>query len=678
MPTILELFKGSPQDKQVKADKETFIEQETSGIRVKSLVELNNPLIYGNEAIRIVQRSTPLVEKMKKGTGGTEGDGGLIGKGLSKITGGSMTSIGDVRDKINTTLGIPQGLIPSEVVGKIVDSKPNAKGEGSLNNSQTPITKDLYGPNGSIVGELLKKSGGGNPTTLGKQALGQGISYGKDKLRGELFGEGQQASTANGATGNKQFAVVYTTDERTYSDVNTSKTLITTKEELEDSKLDLSLVSPLYGVKRRGDDFGRFGKTKYGFKNSKNPGSSQNLYTPQINSKTGKLDTTYSFERTDTLDVKRGMFGKRGDKIILNPNSYESIDKLTGKVKIGGDEYVDLVPLWIGYYGNSKPTLFRGTIIGLTETVSPSWSSNNFVGNPYKFYTYESIERNVSFNISLYCNNALELAANWQRVSALTKMAYPSINDNLSNPPFISFKLGDIYTDKTGLIESLTYTMPDNGPWETEIDGFVLPKFIDVAITIKFVENVGDGSLNSLYNYKKSKEAVNKANEEAVKFSDSSVMNSDGSVNNYTQKLPKITPKGTVKGPSLSAPKLPKNLLTGKTDTTPLPTADVSKDTTLAQASTSDAFDGKTSTEKIKELESKQNLTVGQSIRVALLTLEGYKNYTGPKLGEHKAISNDDGLVMYSKDAGFGQDQVVRISSNGNVVGPYYTSGLNR
>ena len=232
--------------------------------------------------------------------------------------------------------------------------------------------------------------------------------------------------------------------------------------------------------------------------------------------------------------------------------------------------------------------------------------------------------------------------------------------------------MGDIYTDKTGLIESLTYTMSDNSPWETEIDGFVLHKFIYDAITIKFVENVGDGSLNSLYNYKKSKEAVNKANEEAVKFSDSSVMNSDGSVNNYTQKLPKITPKGTVKGPSLSAPKLPKNLLTGKPDTTPLPTADVSKDTTLAQASTSDAFDGKTPTEKIKELESKENLTEGQSIRVAGLLLEGYEKYTGRNLGKLREESNDNGMVIYYKNDGF-DDKVVRIHSSGNTIGPYYT-----
>ena len=91
MPTLLELFKNKDSFKfgtdysVVKADTETRLEQETGGIRISSLVEINNPLIYGNEATRIGLRSTPLTEDMianrnNGGDGGGDG-GGLIGKG---------------------------------------------------------------------------------------------------------------------------------------------------------------------------------------------------------------------------------------------------------------------------------------------------------------------------------------------------------------------------------------------------------------------------------------------------------------------------------------------------------------------------------------------------------------------------------------------------------------------
>ena len=167
--TILELFKGSPQDKQVKAERETFLEQETSGIRIGSLVEVNNPLIYGNEATRIALRSTPLVEEMKSKTDGNGGDGGLIGGKIS-----------EARNFVNDKLGIPSAQTPTRVVDKIEKLK-----------SSDVIDTDIIGSNGTGFGKFLKDSGGGNPATLGKQALGNGIGLVKDKIRGKLFGKPQ-------------------------------------------------------------------------------------------------------------------------------------------------------------------------------------------------------------------------------------------------------------------------------------------------------------------------------------------------------------------------------------------------------------------------------------------------------------------------------------------------------
>ena len=65
MPTLLELFQSSGLNNSVESDKKTLVEQETSGIRIKSAVELNNPILYGNEAIRIVNRTTSAVEKQR-------------------------------------------------------------------------------------------------------------------------------------------------------------------------------------------------------------------------------------------------------------------------------------------------------------------------------------------------------------------------------------------------------------------------------------------------------------------------------------------------------------------------------------------------------------------------------------------------------------------------------------
>ena len=156
---------------------------------------------------------------------------------------------------------------------------------------------------------------------------------------------------------------------------------------------------------------------------------------------------------------------------------------------------------------------FRCSITCLTETSSPSWASNNFVGNPYKYYIFESVERSVSFNLQVYAQNPLELANNWSKLSNLTKLSYPLIENNMAHPNFTEFTLGDMYIDKVCIVESLSYTFPDNGTLETDVAGLLLPKFIDVAITLKFVENIEDGSIRGLYSFPKNCEGVTSQHE---------------------------------------------------------------------------------------------------------------------------------------------------------------------
>ena len=270
-------------------------------------------------------------------------------------------------------------------------------------------------------------------------------------------------------------------------------------------------------------------------------------------------------------------------------------------------ESLNLIPLWISGLDSSYPVFFRTLITGLTETVSPSWNSGQFVGNPYNYYTYTGVERNVSFNLNLYCMNQYELMKNWERVTYLTSKAYPNIKDNLVNPPFIKFRLGDIYNNKTGFIESLSYTMPDTGNWETETDGSLLPKLIDVAMTIKFVEV--PGSELALYSYVKSEESRQKIKEELNSESEESVSgapvtnNSNGgeqppvSIDNtgqITEEEPQESNSSQANSNGIT------NINTGKKEPTPKISNDTKMDGTTMVTLSSEA--DTTSDERYKEI----------------------------------------------------------------------------
>ena len=631
--TLLELFENKDSFKygtvysEVKEDKETLVEQETSGIRVKSAVEVNNPGIYGNEATRIVTRSTPDLEKMKQGTGGTEGDGGLIGKGLSKL--GVDGGIGGLRDKVNTTLGIPVNQIPSRVIEDIKDQ-----------DSQTPV---VPGQNGTEVGKLLKESGG-NPKTIVKQAGGKLIGKAKDKLRGALFGSPQGLGDANSTRGliNKEEEpmVRFTTNEQglTYSEQKNSLLGKIEPDNLKGTKLDLSKVSPIYGVRRSTTP-------KYGESIKASEGVSS-LYSPEV------AGLSYNGQsRTTPLFSKFGL--GPGDSInLLSPSDDYTLDDNQSFAKVGDKVLYDFIPVWMKKIGSTKPVMFRALISGLNETVSPSWNTSKFVGNPYNFYTFDSIERSTSFNLKMYCNNSVELANNWEKITKITQMTYPSISAQYANAPIIQFRIGDIYKNKTGFIESLTYNIPDDSNWETDGDSGYLPKIVDVAITIKFIESVG--AEDRPYGYTISKAAAEAINEKRQANADiqSSRTESDGSINQ--DKPIKVTAKGNspFETAKPTAPKIPTNFTTGKKSSTPADAESAKLADGANQGGTVDKLDGKTPLEKTKEIQNKENLTSTQSVSVMSLTAEGFSKNNDKGAKEHFSKQTDKQFVLYKKDLG--------------------------
>ena len=635
MPTILELFRnkqlnfpsGETADAAVKKDTETLGEQETTGIRIKSAVELNNPLIYGNEAIRIANRTTSTVESMKSQTGGEAGDGGLIGKGLGKLTGGKVSSISQARDAVNSKLGIPTTTNPSRLESDIIKIS-----------SDTAVTKDSVGSGlqGTGLGNFLKDTGGGNPKTIGKQALGKGIGLVKDKIRGALFGSPQSIGEAVG----EQIETEYTNtnpytkvlkEERKYfeegGDITEGENPIPFgNKSLE--QIDLRLVSPIYGVQRK-DNEGYFGKQpgqgsesdSYGFVNKSNPKGRQSRYSPDL----PYGGVTGAPKRPD-METKVGV-GNR-DKI----NALSKADEYTinddGSVEIGDEKITDLIPLHIGKLGD-KPTIFRSTVTGISETVTPSWSGKKFVGNPYSYYTYDGIERSVTFTIKIYCMSPIELQANWERLTNLTKMAYPSITSGRKvNPPIIQFRLGDIYVGKIGFIDSLSHTIPDGSNWETDGAFGYLPKLIDCSITLKFIEN--ENATAALYGYKKSKAAIEQLNEEreSNNVSLGNRTNADGSLK-YEEPT-KLSPRGIaplpvkINGVDTSGLGSLKGKLQSKTKDIKTGAKAISPEQVEAgvegekanQSAAMDKLEGKTPLQAKKEQANRYSVTEAQSLTI--------------------------------------------------------------
>ena len=232
-----------------------------------------------------------------------------------------------------------------------------------------------------------------------------------------------------------------------------------------------------------------------------------------------------------------------GDKInLLSPSDKYTLDDNNAFAKTKEGVLNDFIPVWMKKIGSKKPIIFRALISGLTENVSPSWSTSKFAGNPYNFYTFDSIERSTSFNLKMYCNNPVELAVNWEKITKITQMTYPSVGAQFANPPIMRFRIGDIYNNKTGFIESLTYTIPDESNWETDGNRGWLPKIIDVAISIKFIESVG--AEDRPYDYTISKAAAKAINDKRGANAEIGASQTEGDGSIPADKPEKVETKG--------------------------------------------------------------------------------------------------------------------------------------
>jgi hypothetical protein len=515
---------------------ETLLEEELTGARIIRTASM--PFIYGNEITRLTLRTTPLLDKMREATNGDVGGGGLLGGLISKA-----------RDFVNDKLGIPSGVIPTKVIGFDSISK-----KGETQNRMIDLAEIKKSGEGKLLGQFLKGLGGGNIKDIGKQALGSAIKLGKDKLRGALFGgagttgfngaslAGLKNTTTNyGSINNATGVTIGNADKNGIIDVKGlmySKTFnlkLPPKVEIPMWGIDLDGVNSAGTDTRVGldnnkqndpnpnkldfvdisDEGGLGGRYSKALKDLDTPNKILFSSNPDRKGKSFASKIKTPITKDDFIEKRRGM--TQIFDVVNSQNVYEGESKILGpNDNLDDKDFVTLKFTSLGTVnGKLRSANFRATISGLSETFSPSWDSAKFIGSPFSYYTYGGIERSVTFNFKVYSMNALEHKIGWDKLNFLSGLVYPAdyYGNSAVKAPIIKFTLGDMYDKKASFIESLSYSIDDNTPWnitnkektvlsnifgtatgtpesaDIDMKGYRLPTIVDVSITIKFIEN---------------------------------------------------------------------------------------------------------------------------------------------------------------------------------------------
>jgi len=188
-----------------------------------------------------------------------------------------------------------------------------------------------------------------------------------------------------------------------------------------------------------------------------------------------KLDV--SDEENTTIGVhKVGTEGHHGDKVNILPYGNKEIYP-SGEKDLVKFQFYDKV--------NKKFIVFRATVSGLTDTISPEWASEKYIGRADSVHVYKGAERSLSFGFTIAPTTKQELFTLWEKLNYLTGLTYPTYNNARMVAPWIEFTFGHMYKGVPGFIESLSYSIPDNAPYE--IDGIELPKVIEATMGFKYV-----------------------------------------------------------------------------------------------------------------------------------------------------------------------------------------------
>jgi len=163
----------------------------------------------------------------------------------------------------------------------------------------------------------------------------------------------------------------------------------------------------------------------------------------------------------------------------------------------GSEEYnEDFIPFKFKDVVNNKYIIFRAILGGISDSISPDWSDERFIGRPDKVFVYKGVDRTISFDFSadrtisfdfnVYPKTKQELPVLWDKLNYLVGLCYPAWNTNRMVAPFIELSLGDMYKSTPGFLASLSISSQSESTWELD-KGLRVPKYLTCSCSFRYI-----------------------------------------------------------------------------------------------------------------------------------------------------------------------------------------------
>jgi hypothetical protein len=203
----------------------------------------------------------------------------------------------------------------------------------------------------------------------------------------------------------------------------------------------------------------------------------------------------------DTLTREKRVGSGRKDSINLTPIFSTDAGTHTDKVTIGGVTHNinDLVKFRIQAIDSSNPTLakwmiFRAYITDLSDNVDATWNGIKYAGRGDQFYIYEGFTRKMSVTFKVASLSRQEMEPMYQKLNFLMSNLMPDYSTEyngvyssqgiLMKGPMMRMTIGNWIDGQLCILNSLSYKVPQDSPWEIGLNDeeLILPHIVEVTL----------------------------------------------------------------------------------------------------------------------------------------------------------------------------------------------------
>ena len=168
--------------------------------------------------------------------------------------------------------------------------------------------------------------------------------------------------------------------------------------------------------------------------------------------------------------------GTIDDKVIINKVKYNINDLVKFRIQaLDGNNPEDAN--WM---------IFRAYLTQFSDNVDATWNSVKYAGRGEDFYIYGGFGRKIQINFKVAALSEAEMKPMYSKLNYLMGNLMPDYTTTgLMRGPIIRMTVGNWIDGQAGILNSLSYNVPQDSPWEIALTSgnLILPHVVEVNMT---------------------------------------------------------------------------------------------------------------------------------------------------------------------------------------------------